>query len=75
MEPLKAEQAWTVSYDPSSLLEMGEEWGPDSLDVLNGHLAKGDYVVLSTDTQGFYGDMILDFPAAVEESWRVLIKI
>ncbi len=74
MEPLKAKQAWTVSYDPSYLLEMGEEWGPDSLETLNEHLAKGDYVVLSTDTQGFYGDMVLDFPAGAEESWRVLIK-
>ena len=75
MEPLIAKQAWIVSYDPSYLLEMGEELQDEQLQFLNEHLARGDYVVLSRDTQGFFGDVILDFPAGGEESYRVLVKL
>jgi len=32
-------------------------------------------VVLSRDTQGYYGDMVIDFPAGAEEPYRALVKL
>ena len=55
MAALHAEQAWAVSYDPSGLVEMSEAYDVEALQTLNEHLAKGDYVVLSDDTQGYLG--------------------
>jgi hypothetical protein len=43
--------------------------------MLNEHLAKEDYVVLSRDAHGYPGDLIIDFPAAAGEPHRALIKL
>ena len=75
MAALKAKQAWAISYTPENLIEMSEEYSAEALDMLNEHLAKEDFVVLSRDTQGYPGDMIIDFPAASEEPYRALIKL
>ena len=75
MAALKAKQAWAISYTPEKLIEMSEEYSAEALDMLNEHLAKEDFVVLSRDTQGYTGDMIIDFPAASEEPYRALIKL
>jgi hypothetical protein len=56
-----------VSYAPTKLREMSEEYDAGALKMLNEHLAKEDYVVLSRDTQGYPGDMVIDFPASAEE--------
>ena len=75
MAALKAKQAWAISYTPEKLIEMSEEYSAEALDMLNEHLAKEDFVVISRDTQGYPGDMIIDFPAASEEPYRALIKL
>jgi hypothetical protein len=75
MAALQAEQAWAVSYTPDRLREMAEGYDLEALKMLNEHLAKGDYVVLSDDTQGYPGDLVIDFPAAAEEPYRALIKL
>ena len=74
-EPLQAQRAWAVSYTPQYLLEMGEEYDADRLEQLNEHLAKGDYALLSDDTQGYPGDLVLDFPAASEQPYTVLVML
>lgn len=73
--PLTAKKAWAVSYTPQYLLEMGEEYDDDRLEQLNDYLAKGDYALLSNDTQGFPGDMVIDFPAGSEEPYTVLVQL
>ncbi len=75
MQPITAKQAWAVSYTPSKLLEMSEAYDEDALETLNEHLAKGNFVVVSDDTQGFEGDLVIDFPADAEMPYRALIKI
>jgi hypothetical protein len=75
MATLKAAQAWAISYTPDQLIEMSEEYGAEALNMLNEHLAKEDFVVLSRDTQGYPGDMIIDFPAGAEEPYRALVKL
>ena len=75
MATLQAKQAWAVSYDPSGLIEMSEEYDADALQMLNKHLAKGDYVVLSDDPQGYPGNLVIDFPAGAAEPYRALIKL
>jgi hypothetical protein len=75
MAALQAEQAWAVSYTPEKLIEMAEGYDLEALKMLNEHLAKGDYVVLSDDTLGYPGDMVIDFPAGAEEPYRALIKL
>ena len=72
MATLKAQQAWAVSYTPEKLIEMSEEYGAEALNMLNEHLAKEDFVVLSRDTQGYSGDMV---PAGAEEPYRALVKL
>ena len=72
---LKAKRAWAVSYTPQYFLEMGEEYDADRLEQLNEHLAQGDYALLSNDTQGFAGDLVLDFPAAAEQPYTVLVML
>jgi hypothetical protein len=57
MATLQAKQAWAVSFTPEKLLEISEEYGAEALNTLNEHLAKGDYVVLSNDSQ------------AIRETW------
>ena len=75
MEPLKATRAWAVSFDPQYLLEMSEEYDDDRLEQLNEHLARGDYALLSDDTQGFAGDLVVDFPLSMAEPYRALIML
>ncbi len=74
MAALQAKQAWAVSYTPTKLREMSKEYDVEALKMLKVHLAKKDYVVLSRDTQGYPGDMVIDFPANAEEHYRVLVK-
>ena len=74
-EPLKAKRAWAVNYTPQYFLEMGEEYDRDRLEQLNDHLAKGDYAPLSDDTQGFPGDLVIDFPAAAEQPYTAIIQV
>jgi hypothetical protein len=73
--PLKAKRAWAVSYTPQYLLEMGEEYDDNRLEQLNEHLAKGDYALLSDDTQGFPGDLVIDFPGASEQPYTAIIQV
>ncbi len=75
MAEMKAARAWAVSYDPSGLLEMSEEYDAEALAFLNENLAKGDFQVLSNDTQGFTGDLVIDFPASAAESYRALVLL
>jgi hypothetical protein len=75
MAALQAKQAWAVSYTPTKLIEMSEEYNAEALKMLNEHLAKEDYVVLSRDTQGNPGDLVIDFPANAEEPYRALVML
>ena len=75
MKPLKAKKAWAVAYDPQSFLQMAEEYDDDRLEQLNEHLAKGNYALVSDDTQGFAGDLVIDFPSAATEPYRALILL
>ena len=74
-EPLKAKRAWAVSYTPQYFLEMSEEYDADRLEQLNEHLIRGDYALLSDDTQGFPGDLVLDFPAGAEQPYTALVML
>lgn len=74
-QPMKAKRAWAVSYTPQYFLEMGEEYDHDRLERLNDHLAQGDYALLSDDTQGFPGDLVIDFPAASEQPYTAIIQV
>ncbi len=73
--PMTAKKAWAVSYTPQYFLEMGEEYDADRLTQLNEHLAKGDYALLSNDTQGFAGDLVIDFALDQEYPYRALIML
>jgi hypothetical protein len=75
MEKLKAKQAWAVAYDPNYLIQMGVEYDADRLEQLNEHLAQGDYALVSNDTQGYPGDLVVDFPLNLEEPYRALILL
>ncbi len=75
MEKLIAKQAWAVAYTPQYLLEMGPEYDADRLEQLNEHLGKGDYVLVSNETQGFPGDLVIDFPLNMAEPYRALILL
>lgn len=75
MEKLQAQKAWAVAYDPQYFLQMGEEYDEDRLEQLNEALAKGDYALVSDDTQGFAGDLIVDFPLNLQEPYRALIMV
>ena len=75
MKPLKAKKAWAVAYDPQYFLQMAEEYDDDRLDQLNAHLAQGDYALVSDDTQGFAGDMVIDFDLNQEFPYRALIML
>ena len=75
MASFQAKKAWAVSFTPEKLIEMSEEYDAEALNMLNEHLAKGDYLVLSRDSQGYPGDLVIDFPAGAEEPYRALIKL
>ncbi len=74
-QPIKAKQAWAVAYSPQYLLEMGPEYDKDRLEQLNEALTKGDYALVSDDTQGFAGDLVIDFPLNLAEPYRALIML
>jgi hypothetical protein len=75
MKPLKAKQAWAVAYDPQYFLQMAEAYDEDRLGQLNEYLTQGDYVVVSDDTQGFAGDLVVDFALGQEYPYRALIML
>jgi len=75
MEKLQAERAWAVAFDPQYLIQMGEEYDEDRLEQLNEALAKGDYALVSNDTQGFAGDLVIDFPLNLAEPYTALILL
>jgi hypothetical protein len=75
MKPLKAKKAWAVAYDPQYFLQMAEEYDEDRLAQLNEHLAQGDYALVSDDTQGFAGDLVIDFALNLEFPYRALIMV
>jgi hypothetical protein len=75
MEKMKAKRAWAVAYDPQYFLQMAEEYDEDRLEQLNEALAKGDFVVVSDDTQGFPGNLVIDFPLTMSEPYRALIML
>ncbi len=75
MAQLVAERAWAVSYSPTAQIEMSEEYDADALQMLNEHLARNDFQVVSRDTQGYPGDMVIDFPATAEEPYRALVML
>jgi hypothetical protein len=51
------------------------EYDADRLEQLNEHLAQGDYALVSHDTQGYPGDLVVDFPLNLEEPYRALILL
>ncbi len=75
MKPLKAKRAWAVAYDPQYFLQMAEEYDEDRLGQLNEFLGKGDYALVSDDTQGFAGDLVIDFKLELTEPYRALIML
>lgn len=75
MKQLKAKKAWAVAYDPQYFLQMAEEYDEDRLEQLNEHLAKGDYALVSDDTQGFAGDLVIDFALNMAEPYRALVML
>ncbi len=75
MATIKAKKAWAVAYDPQYFLQMAEEYDDDRLAQLNEYLAKGDYAMVSDDTQGFAGDMVIDFALNQESPYRALIML
>ena len=62
-------------YDPQYFLQMSEEYYVDRLEQLNEHLAKGDYALVSDDTQGFAGDLVIDFALNQEFPYRALVLL
>lgn len=75
MTEMVAERAWAVAYTPTAQIEMSEEYDAEALNLLNDHLAKDDFQVVSRDTQGFPGDMVIDFPVGAEEPYRALVML
>ncbi|MGA8570888.1 MAG: hypothetical protein ACLP7A_03445 [Desulfobaccales bacterium] len=75
MKPLQAKRAWAVAYDPQYFLQMAEEYDEDRLGQLNEFLGKGDYALVSEDTQGFAGDLVIDFNLGLTEPYRALIML
>lgn len=75
MAEIRAKRAWAVAYDPQYFLQMAEEYDEDRLEQLNEALAKDDFVVVSDDTQGFPGNLVIDFPLTMAEPYRALIML
>jgi hypothetical protein len=73
IKPLKAKRAWAVAYDPEYYLQMAGEYDEDRLEQLNACLAKGGFALVSEDTQGFAGDLMIDFNLELTEPYRALI--
>ncbi len=57
--------------------QMAEEDDEDRLEQLNGCLGKGDYALVSEDTQGFAGQRVIDFYSGpdLNEPYRALIML
>ncbi len=75
MKPLQAKRAWAVAYDPQYFLQMAEECDEDRLEQLNECLGQGDYALVSEDTQGFAGDLVIDCHLDLVEPYRALIML
>lgn len=75
MAEMVAERAWAVSYTPEALIEMSEEYDSQALQMLNDALAKKDFQVVSRDTQGYPGDLVIDFPLGAAEPYRALVML
>lgn len=75
MSEMVAERAWAVSFSPTAQIEMSEEYDAEALRMLNEALAKNDFQVVSRDTQGYPGDLVLDFPLGAEEPYRALVLL
>ena len=75
MKPLQAKRAWAVAYDPQYFLQMAEEYDEDRLEQLKEFLGRGDYALVSEDTQGFAGDLVIDFHLELTEPYRALIML
>ncbi|MGO9174657.1 MAG: hypothetical protein ACLQED_00715 [Desulfobaccales bacterium] len=56
---------------------MAEEYEWDRLEQLNECLGKGDYTLVSEATQGFAGDLVIDFHIGqdLNEPYRALIML
>ena len=61
MVALKAKKAWAVAYDPQYFLQMAEEYDADRLQQLKEYRAIRGFALVSDDTQGFPGDLVIDF--------------
>jgi hypothetical protein len=59
----------------SILSRWGKSTTGDRLEQLNEALAKGDYALVSNDTQGFAGDLVIDFPLNLPDPYRALILV
>ena len=75
MQILTAKRAWAAAYDPQYLLQTAEEYDADRLPQLNEYLAKGDFALVSDDTQGFPGDLVIDFALDQKFPYRALIRL
>jgi hypothetical protein len=75
MAEMVAERAWAVTYTPTTQIEMSQEYGAEALKMLNDHLAKDDFQVVSRDTQGYPGDLVVDFPLGAEEPYRAIVML
>ncbi len=75
MAQMIAERAWAVSYTPTAQIEMSEEYDTEALNLLNDHLAKNNFQVVSRDTQGYPGDLVIDFPVGAAEPYRALVML
>jgi hypothetical protein len=62
---------------PQYFLQMAEEYDGDRLEQLNECLGKGDYTLVSEATQGFAGDLVIDFHIGqdLNEPYRALIML
>jgi len=75
MQILTAKRAWAAAYDPQYLLQMAEEYDADRLPQLNEYLAKEDFALVSADTHGFPGDLVIDFALDQKFPYRALIML
>lgn len=75
MAQMIAERAWAVSYTPTAQIEMSEAYDAEALQMLNEALAKDDFQVVSRDTQGYPGDLVIEFPLRAEEPYRALVML
>ena len=75
MQILTAKRGWAEAYDPQYLSQMAEEYDADRLPQLNEYLAKGDFALVSDDTHGFPGDLVIVFALDQKFPYRALIML